>query len=54
MMRLLRFLLFGDSHLHQWETIEKCNIVDRYSGRVMNHDYECRCKVCGRYRVFRL
>lgn len=52
MLRLIRFLFTGDSHLHFWETV---NVVDVTSGaRVTHHDYECRCKHCGAIRKFRV
>ncbi len=49
MLRLLRFLVTGDWHLHQWETIDKteCSGMGGLWTR-----YYCRCTVCGKHKKF--
>lgn len=52
MLRIIKFLLTGDYHLHQWETIHKAKIliVDDLAG----YRIYCRCKHCGKYKTFDL
>ena len=54
MMRLLRFLLMGDSHLHNWELHKTLEYTKTFSNG-NEHDlieYHCRCTVCGKMKVF--
>lgn len=50
MIRIFRFLLTGDWHMHVWETIKtvQCN------GDAGNSwtRYYCKCKVCGKHKKF--
>lgn len=51
MIRLLRFILTGDWHLHHWETVHEGSRV--HNGRPYGRYYDCRCTVCGAVREFR-
>lgn len=53
MLRLIRFLLTGDLHLHKWKTIAKGPIVDNSRTRTGTY-YECQCEVCGKIKGFSL
>ena len=52
MARLIRWLIFGDAHMHVWEDIESGNIT-RHNDRVVGAIVYMKCKVCGNYKVFR-
>ena len=49
MIRLLRFLLTGDWHLHKWETIDQKRRDSKYETWTR---YYCRCTVCGTHKKF--
>lgn len=57
MVRLLRFLLLGDAHMHKWERVSKGQIIGRTytsaSGSVGDY-YNCQCGVCGKMKIFML
>lgn len=50
MIRLLRFLLTGDGHMHRWEIMSKGTLTWR--GSKIGNYYECRCSVCGKIKEF--
>ena len=50
MIRIIRFLLTGDWHLHQWETIDENFCTDEFGGAWTR--YYCRCRVCGKHKKF--
>ena len=58
MIRLLRFLVTGDWHCHEWEIIQgtKTKITDsEHSGYMaIGHivRYDCKCKKCGKIKFF--
>ncbi len=59
MLRLLRFLIFGDWHMHRWETIREVDIYDCGTYNNPNsipiaNKYECRCAICGKIKRFRV
>lgn len=54
MLRLLRFLVTGDWHLHEWETIRTVDIVAFCGATPSARDYECRCIHCGKIKGFRV
>jgi hypothetical protein len=49
MIRLLRYLIWGDWHQHKWELIHR-----RYELGIFNH-YVCtsQCEHCGKIRKFK-
>lgn len=51
MLRIFRFILTGDWHLHSWEIIDK-----RYTSVIDTGErftsYHCRCIHCGTIKVF--
>lgn len=49
MLRLFRFLITGDWHLHKWVTIQK-NKCTGDGNRWMR--FYCRCEVCGKHKTF--
>ena len=54
MLRLIRFLIFGDGHLHQWEAIRETSLVERYGDVPHGMAVYCRCKVCGAHKRFEI
>lgn len=50
MIRLLRFLVTGDWHLHRWETIHSVDCSDEYGSRWTR--YNCKCEICGEHKTF--
>lgn len=50
MLRLLRFLLTGDWHLHRWEILYKTPCKGAGGGLWDRH--YCRCTVCGQIKKF--
>lgn len=51
MIRLLRFLLTGDGHMHRWEIIDQGR--RNWRGSEIGNYYDCRCSVCGKIKEFR-
>lgn len=51
MIRLLRFLLTGDGHMHKWEIMSNGSRIWR--GEEIGNFYDCRCSVCGKIKEFR-
>jgi len=45
MIRLIKWLITGDSHLHKWKTVRKIELLT-YS------KYECQCEECGEFKFF--
>ena len=52
MLRLLRWLLTGDSHCHQWETVA-INSVGSSPDRRIGDKYIQECKHCGKMQIFK-
>ena len=50
MIRLLRFLVTGDWHLHKWVIIEEA-MCQGDGGGYWNRRY-CQCEHCGTIKVF--
>lgn len=54
MIRLIRFLITGDWHLHEWEKdgpqLHSLNMWDE----PVNYRQPCRCKRCGKIKSFKL
>lgn len=53
MLRLIRFLIFGDGHRHVWADVQDGTITDPKSGNVIGRWYDCKCSVCGARKRFR-
>ena len=51
MIRLLRFLLTGDGHMHKWEIIGQGRRT--WEGSKIGDYYNCRCSVCGKIKGFK-
>lgn len=49
MLRLLRFLLTGDGHLHKWVDLQAVETSGN-GGRWTR--YYCRCEICGKHKKF--
>tara|TARA_R110002096_G_scaffold165486_1_gene334092 strand:- start:467 stop:628 length:162 start_codon:yes stop_codon:yes gene_type:complete len=50
MIRLFRFLFFGDAHVHKWACVEKQN---RSRGeKLVAIDYILKCEICGKMKKF--
>jgi hypothetical protein len=56
MLRLIRFLIWGDAHLHKWAPYGKVtsgyNEGDDTEGHPRRRDQAFRCDVCGKVRIF--
>lgn len=50
MIRLLRFLLTGDWHMHKWEIMSQG--PRNWRGSKVGNFYDCRCSVCGKVEEF--
>ncbi len=50
MIRLLRFLVTGDWHLHRWRVIESATCTDDFNRRWTRR--YCQCEHCGKIKVF--
>ena len=46
MIRLFRWLFWGDGHAHRWETIETMDLTDRATG-LKGTRFHLKCTVCG-------
>jgi len=59
MIRLLRFLITGDWHLHVWETKAELPVYavtddgERVGKCPQNIQIHCQCKTCGQWKKFR-
>lgn len=53
MIRLLKFLVTGDWHLHLWEQ-KKMVRIKNGAGETVNHELYCECKICGMPKSFRM
>ena len=53
MVRLFRWLVFGDGHLHRWAEVKSGGIVSASGARVGTF-YDCRCEICGCFKAFNL
>jgi len=51
MIRLLRWLIYGDAHTHVWKTIKEVELVDEKDNQIGTR-YYCECSVCGTHKVF--
>ena len=51
MIRLFRYLLFGDIHIHKWACVEKLNKTNS-SGNVVAVYYINKCEICGKMKKF--
>lgn len=54
MLRLIRFLIFGDAHIHKWETLKEIDIIGEDSSIPIAKKYVCRCTICGKIKKFRV
>lgn len=56
MLRLLRFLVFGDGHLHKWEPYgEVTHIVESEQDKIPYKNVQAfKCETCGKIRQFRV
>ncbi|MBB6578978.1 hypothetical protein HNP33_003083 [Comamonas odontotermitis] len=53
MIRLIRFLITGDWHLHQWGEPVVTGTYAGMTGRTISGAYHVvRCKHCGKYKKF--
>lgn len=54
MLRLLKFLIFGDAHLHEWEVIGEDVITYTYNENNSSVDkkmFRLQCKKCGNVKT---
>lgn len=56
MIRLIRFLITGDWHLHEWA--KDGEVIDYFKYPNAGYDRQfrqpCRCKHCGKIKSFKL
>jgi len=50
MWRLLKFIVTGSWHEHEWEIIQECNLTDDFGAS--GQRYHCRCVKCGKITKF--
>jgi len=48
MLRLLRFILTGDGHVHKYNIIKE-TIITREGG-IVGDEYHTQCEVCGKIK----
>jgi len=54
MIRLIRWLIFGEAHIHKWTTIENIDVYNSSSSTLPTASkYVCRCDTCGKIKVYR-
>ena len=53
MIRLFRWLFFGDAHMHKWKTIDERRMVESIGALPIGTKYVCRCEVCGKITKFK-
>ena len=53
MPRLIRWLLTGSGHEHEWETLWEAELLGE-DDKIRGHQFACRCKTCGRIRDFKV
>jgi len=51
MIRLLRWIIYGEAHIHIWETIKEVNTAD-VDDAITGTRYYCQCTVCGTHKTF--
>lgn len=51
MIRLFRFIFFGDGHKHKWETIHVVALVSVEGDIPMRRKYYLQCEVCGNIKT---
>lgn len=56
MMRLLRFLIWGDAHQHKWASYGQVTCVygekDDKDGTPRRRQQSFQCETCGKIRIF--
>ena len=50
MIRILKFLVTGNWHLHIWEDLYSVECKDDCGG--LWQRYYCKCKICGEHKKF--
>jgi hypothetical protein len=53
MIRLIRWLIFGEAHIHKWTTIENIDVYRPGTTLPTASKYVCRCDTCGKIKVYR-
>lgn len=55
MIRLLKWLITGDGHLHKWKIIKVQNytVTSDFGGRNVGIQYDQQCEHCGKMKTFR-
>lgn len=54
MIRLFRFLITGDWHLHKWDKGEDINVWGDSTKYPAYRKTVCRCKECGKIKVVKI
>lgn len=57
MLRLLRYLIWGDAHMHKWVPYGKVTSVyhdgdDDKEGNPRRREQSFHCQTCGKIRIF--
>jgi uncharacterized protein CbrC (UPF0167 family) len=52
MIRLLKFLLTGDWHLHEWEIINEAKLTSIHNDASKGIKYYLQCKHCGGIKIY--
>lgn len=57
MIKLLKYLIFGEAHTHKWAKEKTIYVYADYSSNKELPIYEkviCKCNICGKYKVFKI
>jgi len=53
MIRLIKWLFFGDAHLHKWKIIDSEKMVRVDDNTMIGIKHTLQCEGCGDLKVFR-
>jgi len=54
MIRLLKWLIFGDTHLCKYEIIERIKVVSEYKNTPESIIFVQKCEICGKIKKTRI
>jgi hypothetical protein len=52
MIRLFRWLVFGDGHAHKWKRVDEFRMVESIGKPPYGTKYVCECEMCGKITWF--
>lgn len=55
MLRILKFLITGDWHLHKWQCVATYNWREKNYGNYLNYEIQIlECEHCGKRKKFKV